>query len=62
MYKGRATYRRITAEQWEKAGVEDQPEVIWNQANGFQVPVDQLNEKALEALRNDGSFSVPAPE
>lgn len=61
-YKGKAQYRRITAEQWEAAGVEEQGETFWNSANNFKLPVDRFNPKALQALRNDGSFSVPAAE
>lgn len=59
-YKGRAATRRITAEQWEKAGVSDQQEVVWDSSNNFQVRVDKLSDEALNALRRDGSFSVPA--
>jgi hypothetical protein len=59
VYRGQATYRRISVEQWEQAGVMDQGEAIWNTANNFQRPVSWFNEAALEALRNDGSFSVP---
>jgi hypothetical protein len=29
-YKGKATTRRITAEQWEKVRVKDQSEVVWD--------------------------------
>jgi hypothetical protein len=59
-YHGKATQRHVTEEQWRQAGVMDQDYVEWNTGNDFSVPVDQLSEKALEALRKDTNFSVPA--
>lgn len=58
-YKGRATSRRITAEQWEKARVKDQGEVLWDASNGFKVPLADLNQAALTVLRRDGGFAIP---
>lgn len=62
VYKGKAQFRRITAEQWEAAGVKEQGETFWSKANNFSLPADRFSEKALQTLRNDGSFSVPAAE
>lgn len=62
IFRGVSHIRRITEEQWKQAGVEDQPETVWDKGNNFQVPVSELSEKAIKALRNDGSFSVPAAE
>lgn len=59
-YHGKATLRRMTEEQWIQAGVSDQEYVEWNEGNGFAVSVEQLNDAALEALRKDTNFSVPA--
>jgi len=58
-YKGRATERRITAEQWEMARVKDQSEVVWNAANEYRVPLSDLNSAAITALRRDGAFAIP---
>ena len=58
-YKGKATMRRITAEQWEQARVRDQSEVVWDNSNDFRVPLADLNIGALAVLRRDGSFAIP---
>lgn len=58
-YKGRATQRRITAEQWEQARVNDQSEVVWDASNEFRVPLADLNDAALAVLRRDGAFAIP---
>lgn len=59
-YLGRAHERVITAADWEAAGIPEQGEVAWTGANGKRVHLVDLTEKALERLRLDGSFSVPA--
>lgn len=59
-YHGKATQRRITEEQWAQAGVPDQEYAEWNEGNDFAVSVEHLSDKALEALRKDTNFSVPA--
>lgn len=58
-YKGKATQRRITAEQWEKARVLEQGEVVWDSSNDFRVPLADLNQAALTVLRRDGAFAIP---
>lgn len=58
-YKGKATSRRITADQWEKARVKDQGEVVWDASNEFKVPLSDLNQAALTVLRRDGAFAIP---
>jgi hypothetical protein len=58
-YKGRATERRITADQWLQARVKDQSEIVWDASNEFKVPLDDLNEAAIAALRRDGAFAIP---
>lgn len=59
-YHGKATLRRLTEEQWRQGGVNDQGYVEWSSDNGFRVSVEDLSADALEALRKDGNFSVPA--
>lgn len=59
-YVGKATTRRITEAQWRSAGVKDQGDVQWSDSNNFRVQVEELTNKALQVLRNDGSFRVPA--
>lgn len=62
VYQGKAQRRSISAEDWANAGVESQGGVVWEKSNNFQVSVEEFSAKALQALRNDGSFSVPAAE
>lgn len=59
-YKGQATNRRISQADWEQAGVADQGDVEWQKQFGMKVPVDHFTAEALEVLRRDGGFSVPA--
>lgn len=58
-YKGKATTRRITAEQWQQARVKEQGEVVWDKSNDFRVPLSDLNDSALAVLRRDGAFAIP---
>ena len=50
--------REITAAQWKKAGVEDQKTVVWDNDNGFKVPVSEFNEAALKLLEKDDELNV----
>lgn len=59
-YHGHATLRRLTKEQWEQGGVMGQEYVEWTADNDFRVAVSDLTPEALEALRKDTNFSVPA--
>lgn len=59
-YKGKATTRRITVEQWKQAKVDDQEEVVWDKSNDFRVDLSDLNEKAQMVLARDPSFAFPA--
>lgn len=58
-YKGKATIRRITQSDWEKARVKGQGEVVWDKSNDFQVPLSDLNSAALAVIRRDGAFAIP---
>lgn len=59
-YKGQATHRRISREDWERAGIADQGDVEWSRETNMRVGLDHLTDEALEVLRRDGGFSVPA--
>lgn len=59
-YKGRATERRITVDQWQQAKVPDQGEVAWTKGNQYKVSLDELNDKAVAVLKRDPSFAFPA--
>lgn len=59
-YHGKATVRRISAAQWDAAGAEGQSACEWNRRNDYTLPATGFSEKALQVLRGDGSFSVPA--
>lgn len=58
-YKGNATFRRITADQWMQARVKDQSEIVWDASNEFKVPLSEFNDAALTVLRRDGAFAIP---
>jgi hypothetical protein len=58
-YKGKATTRRITADQWAQARVPDQNEVVWEKSNEYKVSISDLSDKALQLLAHDGSFALP---
>jgi hypothetical protein len=57
-YIGRATIRNITAEEWKKAGNDAQGPLRWDETNGHVLPLDSVNEDAMEVIRNDGGFQV----
>lgn len=43
-YVGLAHIRRITADEWKRAGVSDMETVIWGPENGFMVPLENFSE------------------
>lgn len=61
-YTGSADEAKISAADWTKAKVDDQKQVVWNADNEFKVPVSDLNDAALKALRKDSRFKVPGDE
>lgn len=61
-YHGQASLRTITEEQWLQGGIEGQSSVTWRKETGNRVRVDEFTEAALDVLRIDGSFSVPASD
>ena len=61
VYIGGATVRKIRSEDWEKAGVKDQGEVVWSKRlNRNRVKVSDLNKEAVELLLADREFVVAA--
>lgn len=58
-YVGLSTVRRITKQAWEKAEIKGQDTVVWDRSNGYSVPVEKLNDAALEKLKQDRSFVMP---
>lgn len=58
-YRGGAHVREITADQWKKAGVEDQETTIWEAGNNWEVDYDEFTDGALAILRRDSTFKVP---
>lgn len=51
VYIGGATTRRITAAQWEKAGVKDQETITWSKSlNRNRCKVGDLSSDALDLL------------
>ena len=58
-YNGNASTRVITAEEWERAGIEGvEKDSIWNLYNAFTLPRDQFTTPQLRILKADGSFTI----
>lgn len=58
VYVGDAGTREITKAQWKGAGVENQDKTVWNDENGYSLPIDQFTDKALEVLKRDRNIKV----
>jgi len=59
VYQGEFGKREITAEQWQQAGVQGMPTVVWERSSGFKVPASAFTPQALQVLRQDQGFRVP---
>lgn len=57
-YLGIVGERRISKEDFEQAGVEDQDGVTWTRSTGNVLPISLFSEKALEVLTNTGEFQI----
>lgn len=57
-YVGEFGAREITAEDWRKAGVKDQPGARWERGNGWTLPLEGFTEHALRVLAQDGLFVI----
>lgn len=58
-YRGSATNRIITKQDWKGIGIEgeDVKDVEWNFGNGFRIPTADFNEKQIHyLLKVDGRF------
>lgn len=51
-YEGPHGVREISAAAWRQAGVEDQKAVSWNPLNDWTVDASELNETALNYVKN----------
>lgn len=49
--------RFISKEDWSTIGV-DLPDIEWNAANRFRVPLEEFGPKALNYLKGDGGFEI----
>ena len=58
-YTGGADVRRISADEWESAGVEGQSGTVWDSSNGYKVPVSELSDAAIKVLEANGGFTLP---
>lgn len=57
-YVGAATRRVLTAEDWERVGIEGKP-ATWHMGNGLMLPVSQFSQEQIDYLVNvDGRFQV----
>ena len=59
VYKGIATRRTISAEEFKAAGVDGQKAVEWTKAGGNTLDADALSPEALALLAKDKEFVVP---
>jgi hypothetical protein len=57
-YIGRATIRNITAGEWKGAGNDAQGPLRWDETNRYVLPLDSVNEEAMEVIKGDGGFQV----
>lgn len=61
-YIGTAHRRRITARDWQQAGL-DGESVEWSFENGFTVPADQFTEDQMrEVIEPDSGFAIVGGE
>lgn len=48
VYIGPHGVREIDQASWDHVGAKDQKKIVWDQSNGWAVPVDSLNDDALK--------------
>lgn len=61
-YIGTAHRRRITARDWQQAGVEGES-VEWSWENGFAIPADQFTDSQMrEVIQADSGFAIEEGE
>lgn len=55
-YHGEFPRREVSVADWLRAGISDQPEIVWDKNNGWSVPQSSFSPFALQALRQDSEF------
>lgn len=61
-YVGTATRRVISPQDWERAGVSNEPGVVWDGANGYTVDASKLSQAARDAIKADPFFIWSKPQ
>lgn len=61
-YTGLVSERRISRDDWEQAGVQEQDGVVWTKDTGNVVPLDSFSEQALQTLAHTGEFQIVRDE
>src|SRR5687767_13787916 len=57
-YVGTADVRMITKDEWRGAGVKDQDTVVWNRANRWTVPLEDISDNARPFIEDDPGLVV----
>ena len=57
-YTGYAGVREITKAQWKKAGVEEQDTTIWDEGNGYTLPLSAFSQAAVEVVKREPHFKI----
>jgi hypothetical protein len=57
-YVGLSHVRAVLKEEWLKVGVNDQKAIIWNQANGWMVPLSDITDNAWPYIDADPELIV----
>lgn len=58
VYRGSFSAREITLQDWQKAGVQDQPGVRWDRKNNYSLPKEGFSEAALRLLAHDSDIRI----
>lgn len=58
-YVGLAHVRRITADEWKRAGITDMETLFWGPENGFMVPLENFSETVVRKfIEPDSGFII----
>jgi hypothetical protein len=57
-YIGTSHVRAILKHEWEKLGVTNQKAVMWNKANGWQIPLSDITDSAWPYIDADPELVV----
>lgn len=58
VYLGVLSERRISREDWEGAGIENQGGVVWKRDEGHSLPAQGFTKAALQKMREMGEFRI----